>query len=285
MNQQGELFVTDNQGNYNPFNELNHVVAGRRYGFINKLERKPDFKPPLTAPAIDIPHPWTRSVNGICFLDTPAPLRADGKKDHFGPWEGHLVGCEYDTRRLIRMSLQRVGETIQGAAYPLTLDKPAEGEPLLGPLTCAVSPDGDLYIGSIRDSGWGGANNIGTLVRVQIDPQELPAGIAEVRAVAEGLEVQLTRAVDRQKALDPGNYTISSYTRVSTPVYGGDDQQRRNEKPLSVEVSDDGRRLLIKLAEWREGFVYELKIKKLVAADEIFFPAEAYYTLRKAPAP
>jgi hypothetical protein len=96
--------------------------------------------------------------------------------------------------------------------------------------------------------------------------------------------VQLTRAVDRQKALDPGNYAISSYTRVSTPVYGGDDQQRRIEKPLSVEVSDDRRRLLIKLAEWREGFVYELKIKKLVGADEVFFPAEAYYTLRKAPA-
>ena len=283
-NRQGELFVTDNQGNYNPFNELNHVVAGRRYGFINKLERKPDFKPPLTPPAIDIPHPWTRSVNGICFLETPVALRASGKQDHFGPWEGHLVGCEYDTRRLIRMSLQRVGETIQGAAYPLTLDKPAEGEPLLGPLACAVSPDGDLYIGSIRDSGWGGANNIGTLVRVQIDPEELPAGIAEVRAVAEGLEVQLTRAVDRQKALDPGSYAISSYTRVSTPVYGGDDQQRRTEKPLSVEVSGDGRRLLIKLAEWREGFVYELKIKKLVDADEVFFPAEAYYTLRKAPA-
>jgi mono/diheme cytochrome c family protein len=283
-NQQGDLFVTDNQGNYNPFNELNHVLAGRRYGFINKLERRPGFKPPLTPPAIDIPHPWTRSVNGICFLDTPAALRADGKKDHFGPWEGHLVGCEYDTRRLIRMSLQRVGETIQGAAYPLTLDKPDGGEPLLGPLVCAVSPHGDLYIGSIRDSGWGGANNIGTLVRIQVIPQDLPAGIAEVRAVPEGLEVQLTRAVDRQKALDPGNYAISSYTRVSTPVYGGDDQQRRIEKPLSVEVSDDRRRLLIKLAEWREGFVYELKIKKLVGADEVFFPAEAYYTLRKAPA-
>ena len=31
----GELFATDNQGNYNPFNELNHLVPGARYGFIN----------------------------------------------------------------------------------------------------------------------------------------------------------------------------------------------------------------------------------------------------------
>ena len=58
-------------------------------------------------------------MNGICFLDTPLALQAHG--DHFGPFEGHLVGCEYDTRRLIRMSLQRVDGWIQGAAYPLSL--------------------------------------------------------------------------------------------------------------------------------------------------------------------
>ena len=55
-NREGELFVTDNQGNYNPFNELNHVLAGRRYGFINKLEQQQGLEPPLTPPAIDIPH-------------------------------------------------------------------------------------------------------------------------------------------------------------------------------------------------------------------------------------
>ncbi|MEZ6088672.1 MAG: hypothetical protein R3C05_11725 [Pirellulaceae bacterium] len=109
-NRQGDLFVTDNQGNYNPYNELNHVMPGHRYGFLNKLERREGFELPLTPPAIDIPHPWTRSVNGICFLESPA---GDGV---FGAWEGHLVGCEYDTQRLIRMSLQNVGGTLQGAA-------------------------------------------------------------------------------------------------------------------------------------------------------------------------
>ena len=82
----GELFVTDNQGNYNPFNELNHVRPGAHFGFINALEKEQGFKPPpLDEPAINIPHPWTRSVNGICFLDTPtqgglAPTRAPGAR-------------------------------------------------------------------------------------------------------------------------------------------------------------------------------------------------------------
>ena len=49
-NRQGGLFVTDNQGNYNPFNELNHVIQDARYGFVNALERVPGFEPELTPP-------------------------------------------------------------------------------------------------------------------------------------------------------------------------------------------------------------------------------------------
>ena len=118
LNHAGDLFVTDNQGNYKPFNELNHVRQGANFGFINFPDRARE-SPRRTMPAIDIPHPWTRSVNGICFLYTPKELRARLGHDVFGPMEGHLVGCEYDTRRLIRMSLQKVGDTYQGPAYPL----------------------------------------------------------------------------------------------------------------------------------------------------------------------
>ena len=42
-NRDGELFVTDNQGNYNPFNELNHVRKGAHFGFINALEKEKGF--------------------------------------------------------------------------------------------------------------------------------------------------------------------------------------------------------------------------------------------------
>src|SRR5205814_5540934 len=67
LNREGDLFVTDNQGNYNPFNELNHVRKGAFFGFVNAIDKKnKDYvPPPTTEPAINIPHPWTRSVNGI----------------------------------------------------------------------------------------------------------------------------------------------------------------------------------------------------------------------------
>lgn len=279
-NHAGELFVTDNQGNYNPFNELNHVVAGRRYGFINKLERSPDFNPPLTAPAIDIPHPWTRSVNGICFLETPKGI----DDSVFGPFEGHLVGCEYDTRRLIRMSLQHVGDTIQGAAYPLSYDVPPNGPPMLGPISCAVSPDGAIFIGNLRESGWGAGQNTGSVVRLTLDQDSLPVGIAEVKATGNGFTIQFTGDVSAELANDPAHYAIQSYTRKSTPQYGGDDIDNRSEPIKSLRYDPASRSVAIELEDMRRGYVYEFNLDRLLEDEQsVFFPARAFYTLRVVP--
>ena len=283
-NSAGQLFVSDNQGNYNPYNEINYVLPGKHYGFINKLERMGDTRPALTPPAIDMPHPWTRSVNGICFLETPQAARNFHGRNLFGPFEGHLVGCEYDTRRLIRMSFQQVGKTIQGAAYPLTLDQPDGGEPLLGPLAVAVSPRGELYVASIRDSGWGGANNIGTLAKLDFARSELPPGIAEVTVQSSGFRISFTAPVDAARAALLENYSIQSATRVSTTSYGGADRERRTDRITSVEVANDRMSVVLKVEALRVGFVYDIRLRNLTADGGVFFPAEAYYTLRTIPA-
>jgi hypothetical protein len=287
-NRNGELFVTDNQGNYNPFNELNHVQKGAHYGFINELEKQRGYKPPpLTEPAINIPHPWTRSVNGICFLDTPRELREKlllaERADHFGPLEGHLIGCEYDTRALIRMTLQKVGDTYQGAAYPLSIPPERVEDGLLGPIVCAVSPRGELYVGNIRDSGWGAGNNVGEIVQIKIEPDKLPCGIAEVRATADGFTIDFFRPVDRAKAADAANYSLISYRRESTPAYGGPNLDRRVETIAAIELAPDAKRVTLKLPDLREGFVYEFQLKSLVRGKELFHPAEAHYTLNRTP--
>ncbi|MGD9723202.1 MAG: c-type cytochrome [Pirellulales bacterium] len=275
----GELFVTDNQGNYNPFNELNHIRPQARYGFINSLESRAGMKPGAhVQAAIEIPHPWTRSVNGICFLAAPEGA-GQSSAELFGPFAGHLVGCEYDTRRLVRMSLEQVGGQFQGAIYPLSRE-PAQGEETFeGPITCQMSPAGDLYVGSLRDSGWGAGSNTGSLVRLKRDGP-LPAGIAQVRARPDGFAIEFTQPVDRALAADAKNYAVSSYQRISTPEYGGPDVDRRIESIARVEVAKDGRSVLLHLPQLRAGFVYEFHLRKLTDGPE-FFPAEAYYTLRR----
>ncbi len=282
LDRAGELFVTDNQGNYKPFNELNHVRPGTHFGFINFLDRGKS-PPPRTPSAIDIPHPWTRSVNGICFLYTPKELRAKRGHDLFGPLEGHLIGCEYDTRRMIRMTLQRVGDTSQGAAYPLSIPPSDPQRGFLGPLVCAVSPSGELYVGSIRDSGWGAGANVGEIIRIQFQPDKLPCGIAEVQATHDGFRIDFFRPIDRGLGGRAESYTIQSYRREPTPAYGSPDRDRRSEKVIGVDVSRDARTVTLKLAEMRPGFVYELRLKNLTPGGGDFFPAEAHYTLNVVP--
>ncbi len=279
LNRKGDLFATDNQGNYNPFNELNFLVEGARYGFVNKLEHDAGISAQGRLSAIEIPHPWTRSVNGICFLDTPDAARDAHHEPLFGPFEGHLLGCEYDTRRLIRMSLQRVDNVYQGAAYPFSRT-PSQGVPSLqGPLVCGVAPDGDVYVGSIRDSGWGGGTNVGSIVRLR-PTGDTPPGIAEVRANATGFEIRFTVPVEQSTATIANNYHVESYRRKSTPAYGGDDMERREERIVNVTLSADRLLANIDLEELREGFVYAIRLSNL---SEAFFPAEAYFTLRKIP--
>jgi mono/diheme cytochrome c family protein len=273
----GDLFVTDNQGHYTPFNELNHIVKGARYGFLNRLEVLAGLHPPYRPAAIEIPHPWTRSVNGVCFLEAPQGSNTSAEA-LFGPLAGQLVGCEYDTRRLVRMSLEQIEGDWQGAVYPLSVEPPAGQPTFEGPLACGVSPRGDLYIGSIRDSGWGAGSNTGSLVRLRYSGQ-LPPGIARVSVALEGFRVEFTQTVDRELAADASRYQLSSYRRIPTPDYGGPDLDRRTERLTAIDVSSDGRSALVHLAGLREGFVYEFHLKPLVRG-QAFFPAEAYYTLR-----
>ena len=296
LSREGELFATDNQGNYNPFNELNHLRKGKRYGFINKLENKDGFSPPFESPAINLPHPWTRSVNGVCFLHTPPNLPQENPV--FGPFEGHLVGCEMNGRFLVRMSLQKVGDDYQGAAYlfsrppdgagagaPLQIGQDSTGvgqKNFEGPIVCEVSPAGELYVGSLLDSGWGGGQNTGSIVRLS-PAGELPLGIAEVRATATGFEVDFTQPIDAAQAANVENYQLRSYQRIATPAYGGDDQHERHETVLSARVSEDRKQVSLEINDLRAGFVYELNITALGSDSKSLFPSQAHYTMRSVP--
>ena len=273
----GELFVTDNQGNYNPFNELNHVRFGKRYGFYNALEKTQGTQFPTEPPAIKIPHPWTRSVNGICFLESDKP-------GLFGPFRGDLIGCEMNERQLIRMSLEKVDGVFQGAAYPFTQRVTNANQGLLGPLSCAISPRGDLYLGCLLDSGWGGGNNIGSIVQCRPRPHGHSPGIDEIRITPVGFEIRFNSAINATRAAKLEHYSVTSFTRVSTPAYGGDDHNRKVETVQSVRLAADRKRVFLEFANQpRPDYVYEFHLRNLAEKGQEFFPDEAYYTVLKVP--
>ena len=284
MTPEGDLFVTDNQGEQNTFNELNHIVEGNRYGVPSREDKSSVH--PTVSPAIQIPHPWTRSINGIFFLPPDATLpaaTAGATTTTPHPFAGHGIGCEYDSRYLIRFTLHKVGDVFQGAVYPFSQDQVNPEQPNFeGTLCGGVSPQGNLYIGCIHDSGWLGGLNVGSIVQLKSTGQ-IPLGIRELRATPQGFEIQFTAPVNRLSAAIAENYTIASYTREWKGTYATPDSNRHAVPINRVSVSENEQQVVLHTDQLRPGYVYEVSCSKIGPTPLPLWPAIGHYTLNRLP--
>jgi hypothetical protein len=123
-------------------------------------------------------------------------------------------------------------------------------------------------------------------LRLHFQPEKLPAGLAKIEAMPDGFRLTFTQALDGNQAEEVTNYQVESYTRVSTPQYGGPDAERRKEPVSVAKISEDLMSVELQLQRpLREGFVYEFTLDNLTGEDELFFPAEGFYTLNRIPKP
>jgi hypothetical protein len=273
---QGRLFVSDQQGVANCFNEINHIVEGARYGVKGLYD--PDSDQPEQRAAIQIPHPWTRSVNGLFFIpatdDPTAPL---------APFAGHGIGCEYNNRFLIRFSLEEVAGQLQGGVYLFSRSTwENEADTFLGPMCGAVAPNGDLYIGSLHDSGWLGGMNTGEIVRLR-PTGRFPNGIREIRALPDGFEIEFLRPIDAAAAARPENYSLSGYTRVWKGSYATEDSGQYVPQIRSIEVSAEARTVRLHVDRLEAAYVYDVAVQPAVGGTDELFPHIGYYTMNRVP--
>ncbi|MFN9720948.1 MAG: c-type cytochrome [Planctomycetota bacterium] len=276
IDRSGHLFATDNQGVQNTFNEINHVMEGRHYGVPSRFETVKEVAP--EGPSLMVPHPWTRSVNAIAFFPEDYPIRE---------LAGHGVGCEYDTRCLIRFTLQDVNGTLQGASYRFSLaDQAGGGSNFVGPIAAAFSNDGALYVGSIWDSGWQGGTNTGSIEVLRPSmTQPFPNGIREIRATSNGFDVSFFYPVNASMAGDSSNWSVQGYTRAWGGSYATPDSDRHTLVPHAIEVSDDQKTVSLLVDGLQAGYVFEIAVKKSLdeSSDAAFWPREGHYSMKVAP--
>ncbi len=265
------LFVTDNQGVQNTFNEINFVIPGKHYGVPSRHEQT--VSDPPETPALMIPHPWTRSVNAISFFPEDYPIRQ---------LRGHGVGCEYDTRCLIRFTTQEVDGVVQGACYRLSrVSEKGGGENFVGPIACTFGNDGTLWIGSIWDSGWQGGSNTGCLERIR-PAETMPNGIQEVSATADGFEVTFFHPVEKSEVTRTENWSVQGYTRSWQGSYATPDSDRHALKISEIQQRT-ATTVLLQTGKLKAGYVYELSVSESADPGKTLWPTEAHYTMKKVP--
>ena len=269
----GNLFATDNQGVQNTFNEINHILPGTHYGVPSRHQPTENLKP--ESPALAVPHPWTRSMNSILFL--PDDFSVVGLR-------GHGIGCEYDSRFLIRFTVQDVDGTLQGASYYFSRpNQEAGGRNFIGPICSAVAPDGAIVIGSIWDSGWQGGQNNGGITRLVPTEEGLPNGIRELTATASGFEIEFFKPVDVDAAADETSWSLQAYTREWGGGYATPDSGRHNVTPDRIQVLDGGKRVRLFVKDLKPGYLYEVSVDGALAKSEELWPAVGHYSMKVVP--
>ncbi|WP_417393792.1 hypothetical protein [Gimesia chilikensis] len=291
VNRAGDVFYTDQQGNWVATNTLHHMRKGAFFHHVEALASMGLPGSPIQG-VKEIPNglPLPEAIKQMPQLKPPAvwfpykkagqsttDVMLDNSGGKFGPFDGQFFVGEFTQAAINRVFLEQVDGEYQGACFPFR-----EGF-ASAVLRLAQGTDGSVFVG-LTNRGWSSLGTASYGLQRLVWTGKTPFEIKEMRAKPDGFELVFTQPVDPKTAMDPQSYQMKSYTYTYHSSYGSDEILNR-ELPLEqITVSEDGTRVHLKVNGLRELYVHELVAAgvKNKAGQSLLHP-QAYYTLNKIP--
>lgn len=291
-NQAGDMFYTDQQGNWVATNSLHHMREGAFYHhpealasmnqpgspiegitaipdgvpFPEALKRLPQMRPP----AVWLPYKKAGQ--------SPTDIMLDQSEGKFGPFSGQLFVGEFTLSSIHRVFLEKVDGEYQGAVFPFRSGMAS------AVLRLGQGPDGSVLVG-LSNRGWSSLGTASYGLQRLVWTGKTPFEIQEMRATPTGFELTFTQPVDPQTGGDVASYSLSSHTYLYHKAYGSDEIQKKELEITQAEVSEDRLRVRLTVSGLREVFVHELRADGLRSrSGQPLLHPDAYYTLNKIPA-
>ena len=290
-NRAGDMFYTDQQGNWVGTNSLHHMRSGAFFHHPEALaSMELDGSPIRGITTIPNGVPFPEATKRLKHLKPPAvwfpykkvgqsatDIMLDDSHGRFGPFDGQLFVGEFTLASISRVFLEKVNGQYQGACFPFR-----EG---LASAVIRLSQgrDGSLFAG-LSNRGWSSLGTASYGLQRLVWTGKTPFEMKEIRAKHDGFELVLTRPVDPQTAQAPSSYAVTSHTYTYHSTYGSDEIQKKNLVIRSAEVSKDRLAVRLRIDGLREMFVHELNAPGLRSHDgqPLLHPA-GYYTLNHIP--
>jgi glucose/arabinose dehydrogenase len=275
---EGNLLVSDNQGDWRGTSELHVVKRGGFYGHPASLPWRGDWAhgDPLKAPVEVLEQLRTPAAVWFpqgTYANSPTQMVRIPKTAAWGPYGGHILIGEMNVPKLLRVTLEEVHGVWQGACYPMV-----EMTTLKAGLHRLAFVGDRLLVGRTHLS-WAGGEHLGWLESTG----NFGFDVMELKAEPDGFNVRFSKPADRS-AVDPSNWSVRSYTFAYWATYGSPEMDSHEFSPESVSLSEDGLSARLKIPEMRENFVYDFNFGSLRAADgSPVLNQKAAYTLRRKP--
>ena len=265
----GEIFLTDNQGDWLPCSKLLHLEKGAFYGSrAVLLDAAKDLA--VTPPVLWMPQNEIGNSPG-----NPTTIPAS-----FGPYAGQLCHGDVTHGGLKRDVIEKVDGVWQGCILDWTQGLEA------GVNRVAAGPDGALYVGGIGSTGnWGqeGKLRYGLQRVAYVGPP--PFEILAVRARSDGFEFEFTRPIGEGLGWEPENWSVESWRYVPTSEYGGPKVDTRTHRVTRVSIDGDRKKVALRIDALEPGRVYGLRVVGPVTDESgaSLWSTQAWYTLNRIP--
>ena len=274
---EGRLLVTDNQGDWMGACPIMHVRDGDFFGHPASLRWTDAFEaetelsstePPNVTraqPAIWIPYAWSRSTGN---------LEPDTTGGRFGPFEEQLFVAELTNGMILRAQLEEVDGVTQGACFKFM-------QRIGSACRVVFAPDGSLIVG-FTNRGWGGYPPGHGLARIRYTGVE-PMSMDHVRIQPDGFDIQFTKPVAEDHAIDIDDVQMTAYDYNWWWEYGSPEQHVRTVPVTSASLSQDRRTLHVK-ADIEAGTCVRIRLADVIGDGNLaLLHDEASYTINRIP--
>jgi hypothetical protein len=297
----GDVFYTDNQGEWCATSKLSQLVRGDYHGHPFGVDdtARPESLVKWPAPNADGSkgeHP-NRITQGQAAQRMPnyrlpavwLPFDKAGRSPgnpmwlpagSFGPFAGQCLVPDQYAATINRIDLEQVDGQWQGAVFPFRHGFDC------GIIRIALESPGTILCGE-TNRGWASAGSRSEGLQRLSWKGEVPFEIMSMRATPSGFRITTTQPVDRASALDPTTWSMSSYTYWYFEPYGSPEIETKQLVVTPKGVSEDGLVIELSIEGLRPTFVHELRAAGLKRAGdgEPLLHDLAMYTLNRIPKP
>lgn len=291
----GDIFYTENQGDWVASGRLTHLERGDFAGNPAGLRWSNEPDSPLRLKPEDIPdsgEPMYNVAQKIKELKLPAvwfphtilgislsDLKEDASQGAFGPFAGQLFVGDQGHSNIMRADLEKVKGKWQGACFQFRQGFAS------GVLRLEWGLDGSLFVGQTA-RGWSAKGKEPFALQRLVWTGETPFEMRHLRARSDGFEVTFTLPIDPASAKKADSWALSSFTYPYHKQYGGAIQNTETLTIRGVVVSDDSLkvRVVVDETKLKPGYIHELKAEGVLSAAglPVLHPV-GYYTLNQIP--
>ncbi len=294
MNSSGDIFYTENQGDWVGSGRITHLEKGDFAGHASSLIWSNEPGSPMTTQISDIPdngEPMYKAAEKVKNLKLPAVWyphtlmgistadMIEDKNGFMGPFfKGQYFVSDQGHSKVMRMMLEKINGQYQGICFPFR-----EGWQS-GLLRLSWGIDGSMF-GGMTSRGWGSTGTDLFGLQRMVWSGETPFEMAEVHAMSDGFEITFTKPVDVATATQAANYDINSFNYQYHHFYGSPVIENKTHTIKAILISDDAKKVRLVLDEARRFYIHEIKPKGVKSTNgDLLLHDVGYYTLNNIPA-